>query len=345
MTSESAFSSEQAPSLPSSSPSIAGKNMMALIMLCTAAGVLAVFLLSLSGRYFYYGEVLCNFRLQLAVLMLPLALIVFRIGRWRWLAYSLAIAITWSFISVGSVYLPVAQPQAGPKKLKIMSFNLLWTNSMRDEVLAEINKPDPDVIVVLEYIHHWHRRLQELKSEYPHQILQPRWHGFGIAVFSKYPLSDTNVVQLTRDRMDNPTIITNVNFKGQKIRLCGLHVLSPVNSFRLELRNQQFEEVAEELNLKNVPTVVVGDFNSVSWSPFVRDFMEKTGYRDSRRGFGYHSSWHAEYPPLRVPIDHALVSDDVCVHSRTLGGYAGSDHLPIIFEVSTAKPTEDDSMN
>lgn len=310
---------------------------MALIMLCSAAGLLAVFLLSLLGRYFYFGEILCNYRLQLALLMLPFALVVFRIGRWRWLAYCLTIAIAWSFICLGSVYLPTDQPAAGPNKLKIMSFNVEGFNSMRDEVIAEIRRPDPDVILVLEYTTHWHRRLSPLKSQYPHQILKPRWHGFGMAVFSKFPLSETKVVQLTEDLMDDPMIVTQVNFGGQKIRLCGLHVLSPTNAFRLRIRNQQYDEVAKELVKSNVPTIVAGDFNSVSWSPFVSDFMNKTGYRDSRAGFGYHSSWHAEYPPLRVPIDHALVSDDICVHSRVLGRYAGSDHLPIIFEVSTAK--------
>lgn len=310
---------------------------MKLIVLCAATAALAVFLFSLSGRYFFYGELLGNFRLQIAVLAIPFAAIVFRLGRWRWLAYCLTIAIAWSFISLGSVYLPAAQPQAGPNKLKIMSFNVLWYNSLQDDVIEEMLKPAPDVIVVLEYTAPWHSRLRRLNSKYPHQVLQPRWHGFGLAIFSKFPLTDTKVIQLTKELTDNPTVVTHVNYGGQKIRLCGLHVLSPVNAFRMELRNRQYDEVAEALVDDEVPTVVVGDFNSVSWSPYVIDFMKKTGYRDSRLGFGYHSSWHAEYPLLRVPIDHAFVSDDVCVHSRTLGGHAGSDHLPIIFEISTAE--------
>ena len=309
---------------------------MALIMLVLSAFCLAVFLFSLLGRYFYYAELLGNFRLQIAVLMLPFAVAVFRIGRWRWLAFCLTIAIGWSFITIGSVYLPAAQPPPGPKKLKIMSFNVFDINSKRDEVINEMRKSDPDVIVVIEYNRIWHERLRRLDSEYPHQVLQPRWHGFGQAVFSKYPLSDTRIIQLTKP-MDNPAVITHVNFGGQKIRLCGLHAVSPINPFRMEVRNRQYDEIAQELIDDNVPTIVMGDFNSVSWSPYVIDFMEKLGYRDSRLGFGYHSSWHAEYPLLRVPIDHALVSDEICVHSRALGGYAGSDHLPIIFEVSTAQ--------
>ena len=330
-----ADSTEQ--TLASSSSTDAGRDLMTLIMLYLSALALAFFLFSFLGRYFFLAELLGNFRLQLSVLMVPLALTVFRIGRWRWLALSLIIATGWSFFSLGSVYFPTNQPPAGPKKLRIMSFNVLGYNPMRDEVIEEMHKTDPDVIMVLEYTHIWHGRLSRLDAEYPHQVLQPRWHGFGMAVFSKYPLSDTSVTQLTKEVTDNPLIITNVSFGEQKIRLCGAHVLSPTSSLRLELRNQQYDELAQELGNDDVPTVVLGDFNSVPWSPFVNDLLKKTGYRDSRQGFGFHASWHAEYPILLIPIDHAFVSDDICVHSRTLGSNAGSDHLPIIVEVSTAQ--------
>ena len=103
------------------------------------------------------------------------------------------------------------------------------------------------------------------------------------------------------------------------------------------MRNQQYIEIAEKLVAEDVPTVVMGDFNSVPWAPFLRDFIKATGYRDSRQGIGYHASWHAERLELGIPIDHAFVSDEICVHSRTLGNSAGSDHLPVIFEVSTAQ--------
>ena len=345
--SEASSAAASNPKLAKRAASSVETDLMASIVLFVAAAVLALFLISLTGRFFsydskigrlfYYGELFGNFRFQISVLMIPFAVIVFRMGRLRWLAYGLTAAIVWSLIYLGWVYLPATQPEAGEQKLKVMSFNVLGHNSNKDEVLGLMHQSDPDVIVVLEYTDHWHRRLQSLKSEYPHQFLQPRWHGFGMGVFSKYPLSDSKTIQLTRKLTDNPSLITNVNFGGTKIRLCGLHVLSPTNSFRLNLRNLQLDEVADELDGDDVPTVVVGDFNSVPWSPFLKDFMAETGTRDSRQGFGYHASWHADFFFVRIPIDHAFVSDDVCVHARSVGGTAGSDHMPIIFEVSTAR--------
>jgi endonuclease/exonuclease/phosphatase (EEP) superfamily protein YafD len=130
--------------------------------------------------------------------------------------------------------------------------------------------------------------------------------------------------------------MANVTFGGQTIRLAALHVLSPTNRYRLDLRNHQFEEVAEILSRQDVPTVVMGDFNCTPWSPFLHEFLQQTQYRDSRQGFGYQATWHAKHWLLRIPIDHAFVSETVHVHSRYVGRNAGSDHLPIVFEVSTA---------
>ena len=141
------------------------KETMAWIMLLLSAFALAVFLFSLLGRLFYYAELMGNFRLEIATIMIPFALIAWRVGRLRWLTWGLVIAIVWSFLSVGSIYLPAAQPPAGPKKLKIMSFNVLGLNRSRNEVLAEMRRPNPDVIVVVEYNHDWHRRLSGLESE------------------------------------------------------------------------------------------------------------------------------------------------------------------------------------
>jgi len=289
----------------SNSSSSVETDLMASILLFVATCVLGLFLLSLTGkffsydwrvgRFFFYSELISNCRLQIAVLMIPFALIVFRMGRWRWLAYSLTAAPLWSLVTLAWVYLPTAQPEAGKQKLKIMSFNVLGHNSNKDEVLGLMSQSDPDVILILEYTDHWHRRLRDLNTKYPHQLLRPRWHGFGLGVFSKYPLSDSKVVQLTREVVDNPSLITHVNFGETSIRVCGLHAVSPTNSYRLGLRNMQYNEVANELIGDEIPTVVMGDFNSATWSPFMQDFMSKTGYRDSRQGFGYHGSWHADF--------------------------------------------------
>jgi len=265
--------------------------------------------------------------------------VLFRMKGQRNLSYFLMLAAAWSLIQVGNVYIPPVQPPPGHQTLKIMSFNVLGYNLSEDKVVEQMKEHDPDVICVVEYSAYWFEKLKCFDEVYPYQYSEPRWHGFGLAFFSKYPLSKSRTVALTNKTTDNPAIITNVSFGDQTIRLAGAHVFSPKTPFRLDLRNRQYQELAEVLSQdesgESLPTVMMGDFNSAPWSPFVQDFLKATGLRDSRRGFGYHASWHAGYFLLRLPIDHAFVSKDVHVHSRIVDQRrAGSDHLPIVFEIS-----------
>lgn len=297
---------------------------------------LGLFVFSLLGRYFYLAELVCNFRCQIMLLLVPFALVALGARRW-WLGGVILVALGWSMIGIVWVYLPGFQPPAGPQTLRVMSYNVLARNTYDEKVINQIRESDPDVVSVLEYSQSWHAALDCLNERYPYQVRIPRWHGFGIAMFSKFPISDTKVLQLTKSSTDNPFIMTNVTFGGQTIRMAALHSISPTDRRRLELRNQQFVEVAEALSESDIPTVVMGDFNCAPWSPYLAEFVDNTGYRDSRRGFGYQATWPASQWMIRIPIDHAFVSHDVHVHSRMVGDGSRSDHLPILFEVSTAQ--------
>lgn len=309
---------------------------------------LGLFVFSLLGRYFYFAELVCNFRCQIMLMLIPFA--IFALGARRWLIGGMIlVALGWSMIGIVWVYLPGYQPPAGPQVLKVMSYNVWATNTNYAEIANQIREIDPDFVSILEYASNWHEALNCLNDRYPYQARIPRWHGFGIAMFSKYPLSDTKVMQLTELNTDNPFIMTNVTFGNQTIRMAAIHAVSPTTRYRLELRNQQFNEAATVLAGKDVPTVIMGDFNCAPWSPFLIDFVKVTGYRDSRRGFGYHSTWPSDKWMMRIPIDHAFVSDDVRVHNRVVGKRSDSDHLPIILEVSTAshfdRPSISESSN
>lgn len=297
---------------------------------------LALFAYSLLGRYFFFAELVSNFRVQIMMMLLPFALLTLSMRRW-WLCGLIGFAVIWCMAGTVWIHLPSSQPPAGPKKLKIMSYNILGTNERQHIVIQKIKQIDPDVISVLEYTNFWHMAFDELGDTYPYRIRLPRWHGFGVAMLSKYPLENRKISQLTGHATDNPLIMADVKFAGQTIRIAAMHVISPMNRDRMDIRNSQLSEAADIFAGDGKPTVVMGDFNCTPWSPFLQDFLVKTGYRDSRQGFGYQGTWPAQHWPLRIPIDHAFVSEEIHVHSRTLGHSAGSDHIPIVFEVSTAK--------
>ena len=216
----------------------------------------------------------------------------------------------------------------------------LEKNRSYDAVKQQVVEVDPDLLVIVEYDQNWHEAMQSIIDDgtFPYSVRAPRWHGFGIAIFSKLPLTNTQTYQLTGEITDVPMVSGEFMVGDQKVRLAGLHAFSPTTAYRLKLRNQQLTEVAKFLNQSEMTTIVMGDYNCVPWSPFLEDFLKQTGYRDSRVGFGYQGSWNARYRwPALIPIDHAFVSPEVHVHDRYIGQSAGSDHFPIVVELSISK--------
>ena len=88
------------------------------------------------------------------------------------------------------------------------------------------------------------------------------------------------------------------------------------------------------------PTVIIGDTNCCTWTPAMQPLTDLLS--DSQCGFGPQPSWparpgrvieHLGLPPF-VPIDNIFVSKDISVQARKTGAAIGSDHLPVLAEIS-----------
>ena len=80
--------------------------------------------------------------------------------------------------------------------------------------------------------------------------------------------------------------------------------------------------------------MVLGDLNATAWCYAFRRFLRETGLKDSARGWGYQATWPTGFLPLRIPIDHCLLSPDLKVLNRRIGPNVGSDHFPLTVELA-----------
>lgn len=285
---------------------------------------------------FLFAELAVNFQVQLLVLMGLMAALQILIAPRFWPSWLLLIPACWSALQLAPEFAkrPV-RAESGSPALRVMSFNLLASNIQFVNVAEEIQRHDPDVLVALEFSQNWERMLAPLSRAYPHAIREARWHGFGIAIFSKYPLHDSRVLQAAPLSSDLPILVTAVETPRGKVHLMAVHFVSPTGSRRLALRNRQFEFVRKQLEAIPEPRLVAGDLNCTPWSPTMQRFLELSRLRDSRSGFGIQASWRpAGMALLAIPIDHVLVSPQVQIHNRFLGRSSGSDHRPVIADVS-----------
>lgn len=293
-----------------------------------------VFLFTFTGRYFFLAELASHFRFQMMLSLFGIGVASTTMKRYRLASLLVLLALIATSGTLSMRY-PIARPVTKLQTLKLMSFNVLFTNRNYKSVIDEIVKHNPDVVTILEYSRKWESELALLRKTHPYVANEPRQHTFGVAIYSRYPLTKIKKSKLPAINIDNPFLSTVVSFDDQSIRLAAVHAYSPTSKARLSFRNQQFKKVAELLGSSDTPTVVVGDFNCTPWSPFLKDFQKRTGLSDSRRGFGNQATWPTQSRLLRIPIDQAFVSPNICVHNRFVGGATSSDHLPIILEIST----------
>jgi len=102
--------------------------------------------------------------------------------------------------------------------------------------------------------------------------------------------------------------------------------------------------ISQYLSKINNHIILAGDLNMSMWSPYYRRLINKTGLHNTRKGFGILPSWripktYKQIPNwlaffLRIPIDHCLVSRGFEVRNTSIEIETGSDHLPLIVNLS-----------
>jgi endonuclease/exonuclease/phosphatase (EEP) superfamily protein YafD len=300
------------------------------VLLCAAtiAGFLA--------RLWWVFELASHFRLHLAVGLAGLAAVWAVKRRWR-MASICGVSAIANAVLVLLVLWPteMAESQAGTR-LRLVSLNVHTENERSDLVLKFLQTADADVILLMEVNETWMTAVQPLRANYPQVIAEPRDDNFGIALFSRLPLTNGEVIELGKAEV--PSIATAISVGGEQVFLLGTHPLPPGSATYARLRNEQFQEIAALIHCRNLPAIVLGDLNCTPWSPYFTDLLRDSGLKNVSPQHGLFGSWPAGLPFARIPLDHGLVSPAIRVIEKRMGPPVGSDHLPLILDLQI--PTE-----
>jgi endonuclease/exonuclease/phosphatase (EEP) superfamily protein YafD len=96
----------------------------------------------------------------------------------------------------------------------------------------------------------------------------------------------------------------------------------------------QLTAIAEWARQQTGSAVVLGDLNATPWSPYFRDLLRDGGLLNLQPGWGTFSTWPAQLPFLRIPLDHCLTTPGVGIVRKEVGSAVGGDHLPLIVDVA-----------
>lgn len=274
-------------------------------------------------------ERMSHFRLWWLGLLLMLAL--WYLHRRRWVPGRIAIVgAAWAFVPLLPYWYATSPASTSSKEapLKVIAWNVLWSNERKPEALAWLDSQNADLILLTECTTDWRAALAPLTASYPHQLSSARDGAEGMWLLSRYPLEAPDPEGLGANK---PWLATVIHSPAGPIRFLGMHPRTPRAGARFDERNAQFEKAAgisAQATASGMPVLLMGDLNCTPFSPWFSRLLGRGALRDSAIGFGLTGTWTGQ--GVRLPIDHVLVNRRLRVLDYHVeGDWHGSDHRPV----------------
>jgi endonuclease/exonuclease/phosphatase (EEP) superfamily protein YafD len=240
----------------------------------------------------------------------------------RWAVVLLAAPLPWLTAASPA---PGSEPQ-GPL-FSVASTNVSLHNQDPQALARWLAQERPDVVIVLEVSPDYAVALQSLR-DYPFQQLVPQDDPFGIALLSRHPLRQ---VQVIKDADAIAHIEAQVQWQNQLVGVIAVHPMPPLSAHYHGVRNAKLRALASQASASKLPTVLAGDLNATPWSSAFSGLAQ----HGLRRASGLAPTWPAAlHGLLGIPIDHVLVTAHWAVVSRQVGPDLGSDHLPVLLRLA-----------
>src|SRR5690606_805162 len=229
------------------------------------------------------------------------------IGLMAALAYQLKMVLPYTFVWKKQVK-QVKQDQIDPQRqISLMVCNVLTTNSKYHLLIEQIQIHQPDLVLTLETDQAWQNALSVIEADYPYRVPVPLDNLYGMHLYSKLELSETEVKFILSDEI--PSIHTTVILRsGQPVQLYCLHPKppSPTEAKDSTLRDAELLIVGDQINDLEDRTIVIGEPNHVGCSRTTSLFQRISGLLDPRVGRHYVNTLRADEPFFRRSLDHVF---------------------------------------
>jgi len=219
--------------------------------------------------------------------------------------------------------------------LSLLVANVLMDNRASAAFLDIVRDFDPDVILTVETDAWWEEALRPLEETHPHTLKIPLDNTYGMLLHSRLEMIDPEVRFILKDSI--PSIHMQVVLpSGDRVFMHCVHPDPPNPKYATETteRDAELLILGREVEKRDKPTIIAGDFNDVAWSDTTTLFQKTSGLLDPRIGRGMYATFNAMNPFLRWPLDHVFHSDHFKLVRIAKGPAWGSDHFPVFIKLS-----------
>lgn len=270
--------------------------------------------------------------LSAAVFAAFIALIFFRSQPWIFLIVFVACGtyqawMIYPFTPLAPVEIELGKTSDGPK-ISLLSLNVLMENEDHERLIALLDEEKPDVLFLMETNARWAQALDDTLSGFKTVLRHPLENHYGLIFATNLDVVNAKTVFLAGDK--TPTLLAEMKAPdGKRFHFIGLHPRPPVPGNDTQERDAQIERAATLTKESGLPVISMGDFNDVAWSWTAQRFKHHGNFRDPRVGRGMMSSFDANHPILRFPIDQLYLTEGIDLVSFELKRAIGSDHFPM----------------
>ena len=309
-------------------------------------GLLLALMALCASPYYWFADLFTHFALQyMAVAFIAcIGFLFLRAGVWKALISAFCFLVFGALVASLFLMKPLVK-NALYEDITILQFNINYANADVEGIAGWINnygtistsiealtaQAKPDIVVLQEVSPEVVAKLTTLKKSYPHSFLAPKEGAFGMAIFSRIPLSGKRV-KFTGSWNEYAELRFTMPRPALSFTLTELHTMPPVGEAAWQQRNNELKEITIVVNRQpESGRIMIGDLNITPYSPWFWEMERSTRLRNSMQGGRITGTWPSLLPSiLRIPIDHMLVSDNIEVLERRVEADQGSDHLPVV---------------
>ena len=228
---------------------------------------------------------------------------------------------------------PMGTPDPAAKTVGLYSANLYYENNDIAAIRRSIEAADADIIVLIELGREPAEHIDTILAGYPHRAEGiPAHHRDGVArsvIASRWPLKPG-----PNPNPDLHALTAVVETPLGPLNVVGVHLTRP---WPFQFQWGQIKQVmALDALIARVtgPVIVAGDFNSISSARIGRQVKSEL---DLIPAPGWPGTWPSVAPSaFGITIDQVWRSPDLAFVSRRLGAPTGSDHRPVVTEITRA---------
>ena len=265
----------------------------------------------------------------------------------EWKALLLLALPAFAFLSLyGRLFIPSRGPEhrSDAIPLRVMTFNVLFTNSDQAAVARVIEHSSADLVALQELIPSHGTSLNQLLSDdFPFHTPLPDDHYPEVALFSRYPILEAEQLNLPLSDRSWKTI---VDLGEVQVKIIVLH-LTPTRAEEVPMsqwprriterqivRMEQVQRVIEVVRNSQEPVLVLCDCNFTEFSDAYAGLDEFLDDGFAQAGWGFGHSIHPVDIDIRLQrIDYVWYSSGFIPISAEVVRDGKSDHNPLVVEL------------